>query len=155
MKRALLLCVLLRAARACVSPQDCSGAGSCVAGSCACLPGFVGASCSMLNNATILRVDSGFRLPNTSVWGSQVVLGDDGLYHMVASVFPGEFDFYKIWLYRAQIVHATAPTPFGPFTQRGVALAYGGETDWDRSVMKCVVGRRTPPPPPRRHNPNR
>ena len=81
----------------------------------------------MLNNETILRVDSGFRLPNTSVWGSQVVLGDDGLYHMVASVYPGDLDFYKVWLLKAQIVHATAPTPFGPFTQRGVALEYGAE----------------------------
>ena len=86
----------------------------CTAGSCACLAGFVGASCSMLNNNTILRVDSGFSLSNTSVWGSQVVLGDDARYHMVASVFPGgEFDFYKIWLLRAEIVHAVAQTPYG------------------------------------------
>jgi hypothetical protein len=96
----------------------------------------------MLNNATVLRVDSGFRLQNTSVWGSQVVhCADDGLYHMVASVFPGSFDFYKVWLLQAQIVHATASSPFGPFSLRNVALAYGAEDAWDRVVMNPKVLR--------------
>ena len=120
---------------ACTSALQCSGAGACTAGACVCLPGFVGSTCAMLNNATVLPMDSGFRLPNTSVWGSQVVLGDDGLYHMAASVYPGDLDFYKAWLLQAQIVHAVAPTPAGPFSLRGVALGYGGVGDWDRSVM--------------------
>ena len=122
-------------APACTSALQCSGAGACTAGACVCLPGFVGPTCAMLNNATILPMDSGFRLPNTSVWGSQVVQGDDGLFHMVASVYPGNLDFYKTWLLQAQIVHATAPTPSGPFALRGVALGYGAEGAWDRSVM--------------------
>ena len=132
---ALIALLLPYTALSCTSVLDCSGAGACASSACVCLPGFVGPTCAQLDNRTVLRVDSGFRVANTSVWGSQVVLGDDGAYHMVASVFPGDLDFYSVWLLQAQIVHATAPTPFGPFTLRGVALGYGAEDAWDRSVM--------------------
>ena len=68
------------------------------------------------------------------VWGSQVVL-DAGMYHMAASIYPANLNFDQCWLYTAQIAHATAPTPLGPYSFESIILPYGADDAWDRSVM--------------------
>jgi hypothetical protein len=121
----------------CTSAFNCSGAGACVSGSCVCESGFIGPTCSMLDNRTALRVQSGF-VPYSEgwwAWGSSVLLGDDGQYHMLASVYPSDLNFFSTWLTRAQVVHASSPSPYGPFTLTGVALGYGDVNAWDRSLM--------------------
>jgi hypothetical protein len=140
---ALAATLQLASAFTCSSQRDCSGAGQCVSGSCVCSPGFMGASCSALNNATPPVVGSGFVSPTGDhAWGSQVIKSpEDGKYHMLVSVYPGYLDFFTSWLTAARIAHAVSDTPEGPFTQTGMALDYGAETDWDRSVMNPKVIR--------------
>jgi hypothetical protein len=95
----------------------------------------------MLDNRTALRVNSGFApyAEGWWAWGSSVLHvpddGEGGLFHMLVSVYPSQYDFFRTWLTRAQVVHAVAPSPYGPFNLTGVALGYGGEDDWDRSLM--------------------
>lgn len=133
--------VLVAVAHSCVTPADCSAAGACVAGVCSCEAGFTGSTCSALDNRTRIPVSSGFRLPGWHVWGSQVVRGDDGLFHMAASIYPAQFNFYAQWLFTAQIAHATAATALGPYTFESIILPYGAETAWDRSVMNPKLFR--------------
>jgi hypothetical protein len=124
-------------------PLPCSGAGALQPdGSCLCDAAFQGPTCSLLNNATALRLDSGCDLSAQGwhVWGSHVVLDPaTGLWHMVASVYPRNQTFLDIWLLDARIIHATARTWWGPFcTGPGsytIALDHGAEGAWDRSVM--------------------
>lgn len=128
-------------ANSCVAPADCSAAGACVAGVCRCEVGFMGPTCNALDNRTSIPLDSGFRLAGWHVWGSQVVMGDDGLFHMAASIYPAEFDFYEQWLFTAQIAHATSTTALGPYTFESVILPYGEDSAWDRSVMNPKLFR--------------
>ena len=106
----------------CSSVADCSAAGTCLpTGECSCEPGFIGPTCSFLDNNTRVPVISGFRMASYHVWGSQVVL-DAGTYHMAASIYPADLDFDQSWLYTAQIAHATSATPLGPYSFQSIIL---------------------------------
>lgn len=126
---------------ACSSAADCSGAGACEAGRCACERGWAGATCAALDNSTRVPVGGGFRMDSFHVWGAQVVRGDDALWHMLASVYPAQLPFYSSWLYCAQIAHATATRLLGPYAFVSLALPYGAEDAWDRSVMNPKILR--------------
>ena len=71
------------------------------------------------------------------MWGSQVVYDPrDALYHMAASIYPGDFPFLSSWLVTASIATATSKDPLGPYTLDVLgALPQGREGDWDRNVM--------------------
>jgi hypothetical protein len=134
------VCALLPAALP--QPLPCSGAGTLQPnGSCLCDAAFLGPTCSLLNNSTPIRVDSGCDLSAQGwhVWGSHVVLDPaTGLWHMVASIYPRNQTFLDIWLLDARIIHATARDYWGPFCREGsysIALDHGPEGAWDRSVM--------------------
>lgn len=76
------------------------------------------------------------------VWGSQVIAAE-GQYHMMASAYPKNLSFGGHWLTNAEIVHAVASVPEGPYTFADVALPlmpadYEG---WDRSVMNPKLQR--------------
>ena len=76
-------------------------------------------------------VDGGFALPDYWVWGSSVVKGDDGLYHMFVSRWTKRLPFHPGWMLASEIAHATSPTPEGPYTFRDVALPPRGAQYWD------------------------
>ena len=47
------------------------------------------------------------------VWGSSVIKGDDGKYHMFVSRFPKSLPFHPGWMVASEIVHATSDVPQG------------------------------------------
>lgn len=65
------------------------------------------------------------------VWGSSVIQGDDGKYHMYVSRFPKSLPFHPGWMVVSEIVHAISPTPEGPYKFSDVALPARGAQYWD------------------------
>lgn len=65
------------------------------------------------------------------VWGSSVVKGADGKYHMFVSRFPQSLPFHPGWMVASEIVHATSDVPQGPYKFSDVALPARGSQYWD------------------------
>lgn len=65
------------------------------------------------------------------VWGSSVVKGEDGKYHMFVSRFPKSLPFHPGWMVASEIVHAISDTPQGPYRFSDVALPARGAQYWD------------------------
>lgn len=65
------------------------------------------------------------------VWGSSVIQGDDGKYHMYVSRFPKSLPFHPGWMVASEIVHAISPIPEGPYKFSDVALPARGAQYWD------------------------
>ena len=65
------------------------------------------------------------------VWGSSVVKGDDGEYHMFVSRFPKTLPFHPGWMVASEIVHAVSDVPQGPYHFSDVALPARGAQYWD------------------------
>ncbi len=65
------------------------------------------------------------------VWGSSVLKGEDGLYHMYASRWPKNLSFTPGWLLGSEVVHATSKSPEGPYQFSDVALPTRGPEYWD------------------------
>lgn len=59
-------------------------------------------------------------------WGSSVVKGDDGKYHMFVSRFPKSLPFHPGWMVASEIVHAVSEIPQGPYRFSEVALPARG-----------------------------
>ena len=64
-------------------------------------------------------------------WGSSVVKGDDGKYHMFVSRFPKSLPFHPGWMVASEIVHAVSNVPQGPYQFSEVALPARGAQYWD------------------------
>ncbi|PIB34897.1 glycosyl hydrolase family 43 [Reichenbachiella sp. 5M10] len=79
----------------------------------------------------IAPVDGGLQMEDYWVWGSSVVKGKDGQYHMYASRWPKFLPFHPGWMIRSEIVHAVSDTPEGPYRFSDVALGYRGVQYWD------------------------
>ena len=65
------------------------------------------------------------------VWGSSVVRGDDGRYHMYVSRFPKSLPFHPGWMVASEIVHAVSDSLMGPYRFSDVALPARGAEYWD------------------------
>ncbi|WP_282117081.1 glycoside hydrolase family protein [Cellulophaga baltica] len=76
-------------------------------------------------------VNGGLQMDEYWVWGSSVIKGDDGVYHMYASRWPKFLPFHPGWMTNSEIVHATSNTPEGPYTFKDVALGARGAQYWD------------------------
>ena len=79
----------------------------------------------------IAPVGGGFAMEDYWVWGSSVVRGDDGLYHMYVSRWPKNLPFHPGWMVASEIVHAVSETPEGPYRFSDVALPARGAEYWD------------------------
>lgn len=64
-------------------------------------------------------------------WGSSVVKGEDGKYHMFVSRFPKSLPFHPGWMVASEIVHAVSDTPAGPYQFSEVSLPARGAQYWD------------------------
>lgn len=64
-------------------------------------------------------------------WGSSMIQGDDGKYHLYVSRFPKRLPFHPGWMIASEIVHAVADVPQGPYTFSDVALPARGAEYWD------------------------
>lgn len=72
-----------------------------------------------------------FEMEDYWVWGSSVVKGDDGKYHMYVSRFPKSLPFHPGWMVASEIVHAVSDVPQGPYQFSDVALPARGAQYWD------------------------
>lgn len=76
-------------------------------------------------------VDGGFRMEGYWVWGSSVLRGEDGLYHMYVSRWPRRLPFHPGWMVASEIVHAVSKNPEGPYQFNDVVLPARGAEYWD------------------------
>ena len=76
-------------------------------------------------------VNGGFKMENYWVWGSSVIKGEDGKYHMYASRIPKYLPFHPGWMVASEIVHAVSETPEGPYKYVDLALGARGAQYWD------------------------
>ncbi len=74
--------------------------------------------------------NGGFQDPDYWIWGSSVIKGEDGKYHMFASRWSKDVGFGN-WVTNSQVVHAIADTPVGPYTFHDVVLPVRGNEYWD------------------------
>jgi hypothetical protein len=85
----------------------------------------------ILNSITAIPRNGGFRQPGFHIWGSSVVKGEDGRFHMFASRIPDFMRFHPGWMIASEIVRATADTPVGPYQFEEVVLPARGAQYWD------------------------
>ncbi len=78
-----------------------------------------------------IPLHSGFSQEDYWVWGSSVVKGDDGLYHMYVSRWPKRLPFFVSWMTDSEIAHAVSETAVGPYRFNDVALGKRGAQYWD------------------------
>ena len=118
----------------CATDADCAYAGSCnvTTGTCACRPQFTGRRCSALALAPMAS-DAGLHLEHNWTWGGSVIRGLDGKFHMFAMTLQSRCGIQTVYT-NAEILHATADVPEGPFTVRGVALR-NRPGMWDGDVV--------------------
>ncbi len=76
-------------------------------------------------------VGGGYEDENYWVWGSAVVKGDDGLYHMFASRWPKRLPFHPGWMVESEVVHCVSKKPEGPYEFSDVAMGARGAQYWD------------------------
>lgn len=76
------------------------------------------------------------------VWGSSVIQGDDGTYHMYAARWPKHLTFHPGWMIQSDIVHATSKSPEGPYEFQDVVTPARGAQYWDgRSTFNPKICR--------------
>lgn len=73
----------------------------------------------------------GFAMEGYWVWGSSVIKGNDGKYHMFVSRWPDYLPFHPGWMVDSEIAHAVSDTPEGPYEFSDVALPARGAEYWD------------------------
>ncbi|WP_276255877.1 glycoside hydrolase family protein [Halomontanus rarus] len=85
--------------------------------------------------------DGGFAMDDYWIWGSSVVPGENGEYHMFSSRWSKDVPFSPGWTTNSHIVRATSPTPEGPYEFAEVVVPPGEEGDWDRMSHNPSVVR--------------
>ena len=74
--------------------------------------------------------DNIFKTPGYYNWGSSIIKGEDGKYHLFYSRWKKEYSFYG-WLTHSEIAHAVSKNPAGPWKYEETALKGRREGHWD------------------------
>ena len=107
-------------ASTCSDDLDCSLNGVCSGGSCACAVPWMGPTCGLLNRtAAANRGIFGFSPNITSTWGGNILLDDNGTFHLFVSEIDGGLTKF---VDKSQVAHAIASTIEGPYTKLGDAV---------------------------------
>lgn len=64
------------------------------------------------------------------IWGGSLIKDRKGLYHLYYSRWEKKYGFNS-WVSQSEVAHATAPSPFGPFTHQNIALSKRDPAMWD------------------------
>ena len=78
-------------------------------------------------------VGGGFMMDDYWIWGSSVIKGEDGKYHMFADRWAKDLGF-GAWVSNSEVVHAVSDTPEGPYVFSDVALPVRGPEYFDGLV---------------------
>eukprot|EP00937_MAST-01D_sp_MAST-1D-sp2_P005427 g5427.t1 len=103
----------------CITEDDCSLAGACIAGRCVCRAPFAGPSCA--------RLAAGVSSPayvNASswAWGGSPIEGPDGTFHLFASQLTNDCGLLH-YQTNSEVAHLVAARAEGPYRFRATALA--------------------------------
>merc|ERR1719506_2534843 len=148
----------------CKSSLDCGLNGECVGGACECDKGWRGEVCGEMDFLPSSKQQRGLYLDGTSTWGGTPVRDPDGrTFHLFAELMANHCNL-STWVNNSQIVHATAPSPLGPFrvqsvayqpfrhnvgvarTPNGTWLMFNTGCDvWPDTLDKCTNQSRAPP----------
>ena len=120
----------------CSDDAGCSYNGVCDGGACACRPQWRGPHCASLHllptsvaaglhgaHEPAIPADPAHPIgaqPLRGYWGSSVLRGDDGQWHMWSAEMVNGCGIWA-WCSNSQVVHAVASTPTGAYTRKGVA----------------------------------
>ncbi len=90
---------------------------------------------TLFDRIGVAPVGGGLEMEDYWVWGSSVMKGEDGLFHMYASRWPKEIPFHPGWMVASEVVHAVSETAEGPYIFNDIAMGARGARYWDgRSV---------------------
>ncbi len=71
-----------------------------------------------------------FRTPGYYNWGSSIIKGKDGRYHLFYARWKKTYSFTG-WLVLSEIAHAVSKTPYGPWKYKETVLRGQGPGHWD------------------------
>ncbi|WP_420604194.1 glycoside hydrolase family protein [Flagellimonas sp.] len=74
--------------------------------------------------------DNIFKTPGYYNWGTSIVKGEDGKYHLFYSRWKKEYSFYG-WLTHSEIAHAISENLSGPWEYEETVLKGSGKGHWD------------------------
>ncbi len=74
--------------------------------------------------------DNIFKTEGYYNWGTSIIKGQDGKYHMFYSRWKREYTFYG-WLTHSEVAHATSKSPAGPWKYKETVLTGRGKGNWD------------------------
>jgi alpha-L-fucosidase len=100
------------------------------------LSGFIGFSQSksddlqLYDNFEPIDQDNIFKTEGYYNWGSSIIKGNDGKYHIFYSRWKKEYGFYG-WLTHSEIAHATSKNPAGPWKYKETVLKGRRKDHWD------------------------
>jgi alpha-L-fucosidase len=83
---------------------------------------------SFKNSFELITEDNILKDSDYHNWGSSIIKGDDGKYHLFYSRWPGAF---AAWLTFSEIAHATSDSPNGPWKYKETVLEGRGKGHWD------------------------
>ncbi|HAI10131.1 MAG TPA: glycosyl hydrolase family 43 [Phycisphaerales bacterium] len=76
-------------------------------------------------------VNGGFAMDGHWVWCGSAIRGDDGRYHLFASVWSQSLPFWPCWVTNSRIVRASADQPQGPYVFEETVLPARDPSFWD------------------------
>ncbi len=76
------------------------------------------------------RTTVALEMPDYFIWDCSVIQAN-GKYHMFSSRWPKKYGFGWNWLFRSEIIHATADVPEGPYAFQNVVLPRRGRQYFD------------------------
>ena len=83
---------------------------------------------SFKNRFEAVSEDNILRKPGYHNWGSSIIKGEDGKYHLFYSRWPED---HAAWLTFSEIAHATSEGPAGPWKYKETVLEGRGKGHWD------------------------
>ena len=83
---------------------------------------------SFKNSFELITEDNIFKNLDYYNWGSSIIKGDDGKYHLFYSRWQEDF---SAWLTFSEIAHATSDSPNGPWKYKEIVLKGRGKGHWD------------------------
>ncbi len=96
-------------------------------------PGIINEEKAFIDRLLPAPVSGGFAMDDYWVWGSSVIKGPDGKYHMFADRWKKDLGF-GAWVTSSEVVHAVSDTPEGPYQFEAVALPRRGKEFFDGLV---------------------
>ena len=77
-----------------------------------------------------ISADNIFKTEGYYNWGTSIIKGKDGKYHLFYSRWKKEYGFYG-WLTHSEVAHAISKSPSGPWKYVGTALKGAHNNRWD------------------------